>query len=150
MSYLVSSVTLLVVFVRVTGSGSRERPDPPTQLQNARFESTVLHEGWTVHGEEAVTRLSAYHIAIEVHGTHQEMTIILDHNFWRKQCSRLTPLQMAREFKRLASNMKLNKCRNAKWKPKQKPTAQVNTTQRGHVSTARVPQESRGTSRATR
>lgn len=45
----VISVTLLLAFVTTAAPGSEERPEPPTELKNTGFESTVLHEAWTVH-----------------------------------------------------------------------------------------------------
>ncbi len=49
MSYLVQSVTILVALVTAAGPGPKERPESPTQLQNAGFESAALHAGWTAH-----------------------------------------------------------------------------------------------------
>jgi len=45
----VISVTLLLAFVTTAAPGSEERPEPPTELKNTGFESTLLHEAWTVH-----------------------------------------------------------------------------------------------------
>jgi hypothetical protein len=96
-----------------------------------------------VHGEEAARCLSTYYMAHEVASTHTGMSIILEGSFWHNKYARLTPGQMANELKHLASKMRLTKYRKAKWSPKKKPKKNMNKKHRGHVSTARVLQESR-------
>jgi IS4 transposase len=98
-----------------------------------------------VHGEKAARRLSTYYMAHEVASTHMGMSIVLEGSFWQDKYARLTPTQMATELKRLARNMRLTKYRKAKWTPKKKPKKTMNKTHRSHVSTARVLEESRGT-----
>lgn len=97
----------------------------------------------SVHGEEAGERLSAYYVAHEVESTHVGMSVILEGPFWHKQYGSLTPTQMAAELKRLARHMRLNKYKKNKWTPKKKPKRKMNKTNRGHVSTARILEESR-------
>jgi hypothetical protein len=98
-----------------------------------------------VHGDEAARSLSTYYMAHEVATTHMGMSIILDGSFWQNKYATLTPTEMAHELKLLARNIRLTKYKKAKWTPKKKPKKTMNKKHRGHVSTARVLQESRGT-----
>jgi IS4 transposase len=96
-----------------------------------------------VHGEDAGENLSAYYVSLEVSSADVGMSVILEEPFWQKKYQSLTPAQMAAELKRLAGNMRLSKYRKNKWTPKKKPKRKMNKTNRGHVSTARVLEESR-------
>jgi IS4 transposase len=96
-----------------------------------------------VHGEEAASNLSTYYMAHEVASTHMGMSIILDGAFWENKYASLTPTQLANELKRLAGNMRLSKYKKAKTR-KKKQKKSMNKTERNHISTARVLQESRG------
>jgi IS4 transposase len=96
-----------------------------------------------VHGEAAAERLSTYYVSHEVASTHVGLSVILEDPFWQEKYGSLTPTQMAAELKRLARNMRLSKYTKNKWSPKKKPKRKMNKTNRGHVSTARVLEESR-------
>jgi IS4 transposase len=98
----------------------------------------------SVHGEEASRRLSTYYMAHEVASIQAGMSIVLEDTFWYDKYAKLTPTQMARELKYLASNMRLTKYSKARWSPK-KPKKAMNKKHRSHVSTARVLDKSRNT-----
>jgi IS4 transposase len=104
--------------------------------------SVVRASVQAVHGEEVAEDLSTYHLALEVANTSNGMSVALDGPFWKKRYADLTPTQMANELKRLAGNIRLTKYKKAKWSPKKKPK-EMDKTNRNHVSTARVLEESR-------
>lgn len=94
------------------------------------------------HGEDAEQSLSTYYLAHEVASTHFGMSVVLDDNFWSAEFAQLTPTQLARELVRIAKDMQLSKYKKARWTPKKKkPKKKI--TDRNHVSTARVLDESR-------
>jgi IS4 transposase len=99
----------------------------------------------SVHGEEAASRLSTYYMAHEVASVSEGMSIVLENTFWHDKYAKLTPTQMARELKHLASNMRLIKYSKARWSPKKKPKTTMNKKHRRHISTARVLGKSRNT-----
>lgn len=99
----------------------------------------------SVHGEEAARRLSTYYMAHEVASVAEGMSIVLENTFWHDKYAKLTPTQMARELKHLASNMRLTKYSKARWSPKKKPKTTMNKKHRRHISTARVLDKSRNT-----
>jgi len=116
-----------------------------TALVTYNLLSVVRSAVQSVHGEEAARRLSAYYMAHEVASVQEGMSIVLEDTFWHDKYAKLTPAQMAKELKHLASNMRLTKYSKARWSPKKKPKQTMHKTHRNHVSTARVLDESRNT-----
>lgn len=49
MRYLISSIAILAAFASAAEPDGKPQPAAPTRLQNSGFESTPLHEGWTIH-----------------------------------------------------------------------------------------------------
>jgi hypothetical protein len=111
--------------------------------------STVNIAVRTVHGDEAANQLSTYYVALEVNGTAKGMSVVLDDDFWQRTFAHLSPLQMARQLKRLAANMNMDRYRKATWKPKNKSQPKMNKKHRGHASTARILAEAREMRKAT-
>lgn len=105
--------------------------------------STVKIAVRSAHGDEAARQLSTYYVALEVNGTAKGMSIMLDDDFWRTKFAHLSPLQMARQLKNLAANMKMDRYRKATWKPKNKSKPKMNKKNRTHASTARILAEAR-------
>ena len=97
-----------------------------------------------VHGTEAADSLSTYYVSNEVAATHVGMSVVLEAEFWRSKYAHLTPTQMAAELKRLARSLPLHKYRKAKWTPKKKTKTKMNKKNRGHQSTHRILEKSRG------
>lgn len=111
--------------------------------------STVNIAVRSVHGDETARQLSTYYVALEVNGTAKGMSVILTDDFWRRTFAHLSPLQMARQLKKLAANMHLDRYRKATWKPKNKSKPKMNKKQRGHASTAKILAEARKKQKAT-
>lgn len=77
-------------------------------------------------GAEAARNLSTYYIALEVNGMGKGMCILLNDDFWPNTFAYLTPLQMARQLKKLAANRDMALCRKASWKPRKGPRLKMN------------------------
>src|SRR5512135_2003953 len=76
MMYLFPDFTLVLAFVTAVPPTAEQQPAPPTELQNAGFESAVLHAGWTLHVYGAQPQLALDRTA--PHQGHQSLRVSAD------------------------------------------------------------------------
>lgn len=91
-----------------------------------------------VHGAKRIEEeVSLYYIADEIAHCFRGMMVALPSPYWTKKYAPLSPQQMARELRRLATGIDLRRYKKHKRTPKQR-NPRVYSRYRGHVSTARI------------
>jgi len=100
------------------------------------------------HGEEEAEMLSTYYVADEIAATYRGMMIVISATYWTKRFAQLTATQMARELVSIAKEIDLKRYRKNPWTPKTRTKRKGKLTRRKHVSTARVLQKQKATSRS--
>jgi hypothetical protein len=97
-----------------------------------------------VYGDETVdTKVSYYYLADEVAHTFRGLDLALPDEYWTRYQT-MTPKQLAKDLIRIAKTIDLEQYKKHPRGPK-KPKQKMNKRKRGHVSTARILDESRGT-----
>ena len=98
----------------------------------------------TAHGEESVEEISAYYLADEIRGMMRGMMVVISTEQWQRQFGQLTERQMANLLLALAKQVKLECFRKSRRGPKKPKAKRTKYKRKGHVSTARILEESRG------
>lgn len=105
--------------------------------------SLIMNTLRAVHGEETVDEeVSYYYIADEVAHSFRGLEMALPEDFWIR-FQTMTARQLANELKRIAKTINLELYQKHPRGPK-KPKPKMNKKQRGHISTARILEASRG------
>ncbi len=105
--------------------------------------SLIMNTLRAVHGQETVDhKVSYYYLADEVAHSSRGLEMALPDEYWAKY-RRMTPRQLANDLVRIAKTIDLEQYRKHPRGPK-KPKPKMNKRKRGHVSTARILEASRG------
>ena len=96
------------------------------------------------HGEKWVEQISAYYLADEIRGMMRGMTVAISPRDWQRAFGSLSARQMAKLLIDLAKRVRLECFRKTPRGPKKPRTKRTKFKGKGHVSTARILQESRG------
>jgi IS4 transposase len=84
-----------------------------------------------------VDEISIYYVCDEIGHAYRGLDFALNPHDWTAAYAGLTPAQLARNLKRLATYVNLSRYRKHKRGPK-KPPPKMNKTKRNHISTARI------------
>lgn len=87
-------------------------------------------------GDEVAASMSAYHMAEEISSTDRGMTIAISMKDWERRFSKLDPLEMALELKRMAKQVELRRYRKTVRGTKKLQPDRQGTRQ--HVSTQKI------------
>lgn len=105
--------------------------------------SLIMNTLRAVHGQETVDhQVSYYYLSDEVAHSYRGLEMALPDEYWAKY-QRMTPRQLANDLIRIVKTIDLAQYRKHPRGPK-KPKPKMNKNKRGHVSTARILQASRG------
>ena len=102
----------------------------------------------SAHGEAASPEnLSSYYVAHSL-ASGWEATMLLDETFWVKQYSGLNAAELAVELKAIAQHLDISKYRKHKRGPKKPPTPRTRFRNTPHVSTKRLLDEAKQTTKS--
>jgi hypothetical protein len=93
------------------------------------------------HGE-AADDISAYYVADEIRGMSRGMMVAIPDQRWQRQFGKLTAYQMSNILLKLAKKVDLRSYRKSRRGPKKPPKKRIKFKGKGHVSTARILEES--------
>lgn len=91
-----------------------------------------------VHGQETVEKeISGYYLSLEISQTYDGMMVAIPARHWKKFRT-LTPAQLARVLKKLATHVNLRRYKKHPRGPKKPPPKKTKYKNGGHVSTAKL------------
>jgi IS4 transposase len=103
---------------------------------------SVVRTAMAVAHGEAADDISAYYVADEIRGMSRGMKVAIPDQRWQRQFGKLTAYQMSNILLKLAKKVDLRSYRKSRRGPKKPPKKRIKFKGKGHVSTARILEES--------
>lgn len=98
---------------------------------------SVIQTALRTAAVEDADEISVYYVCEEIAHTYRGLDLVLDDADWTGEFASLTPPQLARRLRQIATDINLSRYRKHKRGPK-KPPVKMNKKRRNHISTARV------------